>query len=79
MISRRLLPYHVIGENDYFGEADLLLRASCRHSATAVSKGVCELFAVLKADLRELLGRYPEVRADVMQLARQRQHYYLEL
>lgn len=79
VITQRMVPYLVVGENYYFGEVDLLVSAKGRHSATAVSNSVCELFAIEKTALLALLDKFPSIKDELLVLANDRLRRNYEL
>lgn len=72
VIPPNLTPYLTVSANYYFGEADILVSDKSRHTATVVTNTVCELFTIEKEALMSLLDKYPEVRLEMISLARDR-------
>jgi hypothetical protein len=72
VLTPEMVPYLVISQNYYFGETDILITNKERHTATAVSNVSCELFTLNKDKLKALLDKYPEVKIEVLTLAKER-------
>ena len=57
-------------EGDFFGEMGLL--SAQPRSADVVANGYCHLLVLYKKDFNQLLGRRPEVRAEIEAVAARR-------
>jgi CRP-like cAMP-binding protein len=72
VLMPEMIPYMSILGKYYFGETDILLSDKGRHTATALAITTSEMFTLEKEKLLRLLDKYPEIKIEMLTLAKER-------
>lgn len=73
------VPFNLIVEGSYFGDSDCLFQKHCIRESMAEAEKLSQLLIIKKQALEELLGSFPDIKAQMRNIAKEKKKYYRRL
>jgi CRP-like cAMP-binding protein len=73
------VPFNLIVEGSYFGDSDCLFQKRCIRESMAEAEKLSQLLIIKKQALEDLLGSFPDIKAQMRNIAKEKKKYYRRL